>query len=86
MQQPLPMNTPRIRCNSCKVELDSIEQVDATGLRGIELGFKANCAACDQETWAVRGEAPSVRAFYEALEKAAGHKVQLGSTSNGSKS
>jgi len=71
---------PRMQCNSCQAELESIEQADTAGLRGIELAFKAHCAACDQETWAVRGEPASVRAFYDALEKAAGHKVRLGHT------
>lgn len=71
---------PRIRCNTCSAELLPVEQVDVTGLRGIELAFKAHCAPCDQETWAVRGASASVRAFYEALEKAAGQKVQLGHT------
>ena len=71
---------PQIACNACQAALEAVEQIDASGLRGIELAFRAHCAACDQDTWAVRGEPASVRAFYEALEKAAGQKVQLGTT------
>jgi hypothetical protein len=79
MKRALPAGAPRIRCSRCTLDLQEVQQVDATGLRGIELAFKAHCPKCDQETWAVRGESASVRAFYGALEKAAGQKVQLGS-------
>ena len=32
----------------------------------------------DLDTWAVRGDPAAVRAFYAALEKAAGQAVQMG--------
>lgn len=70
---------PAIACNACKALLPQAEQFDTQGLKGIELAFKSHCAACDQDTWAVRGEAAAVRAFYAALEKSAGGPVQLGS-------
>jgi hypothetical protein len=70
---------PSITCNGCKAVLPDAERLDTQGLRGIELAFKSHCSACDQDTWAVRGEAPAVKAFYAALEKTLGGKVQLGS-------
>ena len=70
---------PAIACNLCHATLPAPERVDTSELRGIELAFKSHCAACDQDTWAVRGEAPAVRAFYAALEKSVGSAVQLGS-------
>jgi len=79
-QRSAAVAAPRIVCNGCQAELQDIHQVDVGQLRGIDLAFKAHCAACDQETWAVRGETASVRAFYEALEKAAGQKVRLGTS------
>ena len=65
-------------CNVCKDVLPQAERIDTQGLTGIELAFKSHCSACDQDTWAVRGEAPAVRAFYAALEKSVGGAVQLG--------
>lgn len=73
------MRPPVVSCNSCKAVLPALEQLDTSGLKGIELAFKAHCAACDQDTWAVRGEPAAVRAFYAALEKSVGQTVQLGS-------
>jgi hypothetical protein len=70
---------PTIACNVCQVVLAQAEQLDTRGLKGIELAFKSHCTACDQDTWAVRGEASAVRAFYAALEKSVGGPVQLGS-------
>lgn len=70
---------PTIACNVCNATLPPAERVDTRGLKGIELAFKSHCAACDQDTWAVRGDAPAVRAFYAALEKSGGGTVQLGS-------
>ncbi|MDO9316246.1 MAG: hypothetical protein Q7T97_17055 [Burkholderiaceae bacterium] len=72
------LKPPVIACNSCKIELTEIASLDASGLKGIEAAFGAHCVACDQDTWAVRGEIAAVQAFYVALEKAAGAKVQLG--------
>lgn len=72
-QQP-----PAMACNACGQALADITPVDTTALRGIAQAFQAHCAACDQDTWAVRGEPAAVRAFYDALEKAAGQQVQLG--------
>lgn len=71
---------PRITCNSCGVALPEAEALDASALTGIGAAYRAHCDACDQDTWAVRGEPKAVRAFYEALEKVAGAKVQLGAT------
>lgn len=71
---------PVIRCNACSAELHAVEPMDTTGLKGIELAFRAHCEPCDQDTWAVRGDAAAVRAFYEALEKSVGQKVRLGTT------
>jgi hypothetical protein len=70
---------PTITCNVCNAVLPQAEQLDTQGLTGIEVAFRSHCAACDQDTWAVRGEAPAVRAFYAALEKSVGGTVQLGS-------
>lgn len=70
---------PTIACNVCKAVLPQAERLDTQGLKGIELAFKSHCTACDQDTWAVRGEAAAVRAFYAALEKSVGGPVQLGS-------
>ncbi len=71
---------PVIRCNACRAELPDVEAIDTRGLKGIELAFRAHCAPCDQDTWAVRGEAAAVRAFYDALEKSVGQKVRMGTT------
>ena len=73
-----PLKPPVIACNTCKTELTEIATLDASGLKGIQAAFGAHCVACDQDTWAVRGEIAAVQAFYAALEKAAGGKVQLG--------
>ena len=73
------MRPPAISCNVCKAVLPKVEQLDASSLNGIELAFKGHCSACDQDTWAIRGEAAAVRAFYDALEKSVGQQVQLGS-------
>ncbi|MDP2006085.1 MAG: hypothetical protein Q8K45_10455 [Rubrivivax sp.] len=69
---------PAIACNVCQAALTEVSAVDTQRLRGIELAFQAHCPACDQDTWAVRGEPAAVRAFYAALEKAAGQPVQMG--------
>ncbi len=69
---------PVIHCNCCKAELSNIGAADTSRLKGIEIAFSAHCAACDQDTWAVRGDIAAVKAFYAALEKAAGQAVQLG--------
>jgi hypothetical protein len=70
---------PAMSCNGCKAALPAAQRIDTRALPGIELAFKAHCAACDQDTWAVRGTAPAVRAFYAALEKSVGHAAQMGS-------
>ena len=74
---------PAMACNQCGQALADITPVDTSGLRGIERAFQAHCAACDQDTWAVRGDSDAVRAFYAALEKAAGQQVQLGKAAPG---
>ena len=75
-----PVAPPVIRCNLCQAVLPDVVQLDAQPLKGIQLAYKAHCAACSQDTWAVKGEPAAVRAFYDALEKAAGQRVQLGTT------
>lgn len=69
---------PVMHCNACQAALPDVSQLDTGALQGIELAFKAHCQACDQDTWAVRGESAAVRAFYAALEKSVGQKVLLG--------
>lgn len=69
---------PELRCNVCQAVLSDVAALETRRLKGIEQAFGAHCAACDQDTWAVRGEPAAVRAFYAALEQAAGQKVQLG--------
>eukprot|EP01032_Pedospumella_encystans_P003673 gene3673-4348_t len=66
-----PVAPPVIRCNLCQAVLPDVVQLDAQPLKGIQLAYKAHCAACSQDTWAVKGEPAAVRAFYDALEKAA---------------
>ena len=75
-----------MRCNACGQRLTDPRPVDTRALRGIECAFQADCATCatcDQDTWAVRGDKAAVRAFYGALEKAMGQKVQLGTAKPG---
>lgn len=69
---------PQLRCNACQAELTDVTALQTGQLKGITQAFGAHCAVCDQDTWAVRGEPAAVRAFYAALEQAAGQKVQLG--------
>lgn len=69
---------PALSCNACQAGLSDVAALDIRHLPGIVQAFGAHCAACDQDTWAVRGEPTAVRAFYAALEKSAGQKVQLG--------
>lgn len=69
---------PALSCNVCQAGLSDVAALDTRQLPGITQAFSAHCAACEQDTWAVRGEPAAVRAFYAALEKAAGQKVQLG--------
>lgn len=71
---------PKLSCNHCQAALPEATPMDVSSLKGIEAAFTAHCTACDQDTWAVRGESAAVRAFYAALEKAAGQRVQLGTT------
>jgi hypothetical protein len=80
LAQPAP---PAIRCSSCQAEVGSVDQMDVGALRGVELAYRGHCTPCDLDTWAVRGEAAAVRAFYAALEKAAGTPVQLGTVKAG---
>lgn len=69
---------PKLHCNACQAELTEVAALETKQLKGITQAYGAHCAACDQDTWAVRGEPAAVRAFYAALEQAAGQKVQLG--------
>lgn len=72
------VRAPAMSCNACQAALPAPERVDTSALQGIEVAFKAHCAACDQDTWAVRGAAPSVRAFYAALEQSVGQTARMG--------
>lgn len=74
---------PALSCNVCQAALPDVVSLDTQPLPGIELAFQAHCAACDQDTWAVRGTPAAVRAFYDALEKSVGQKVRLGSAKPG---
>jgi hypothetical protein len=69
---------PALTCSGCQAALTEVSALDTSSLRGIEVAYQSHCATCDQVTWAVRGENLAVRAFYSALEKAAGGPVQLG--------
>lgn len=69
---------PALACNACGRALGEVHAVDTQALRGIDCAFQAHCAACDQDTWAVRGQPAAVRAFYAALEAKAGHKPLMG--------
>ena len=82
MQRAPDNPPPRLVCNSCQQLLDRVEPIDVTGLTGIQQAFCGHCEPCDRDTWAVRGEAASVKAFYATLEKASGQAVQLGATSS----
>lgn len=73
-----PTAPPQLRCNACQAELTDAAALDTSRLEGITQAFGAHCTSCDQDTWAVRGEPAAVRAFYAALEQAAGQRVQLG--------
>ena len=74
---------PAMTCNVCQAGLPDVVPLDTKPLPGIEQAFRAHCADCDQDTWAVRGTSAAVRAFYDALEKSVGHKVRLGSAKPG---
>jgi len=74
----LKARPPALTCSGCQSALTEVSTLDTSALQGIEVAYQAHCAACDQDTWAVRGETVAVRAFYSALEKAAGQPVQLG--------
>ena len=72
------LRPPEMRCNVCHALLNDVSALDIRTLTGIHAGYGAHCSACDQDTWAVRGEPAAVRAFYTALEKSAGMSVHLG--------
>ncbi len=72
------LRPPALACNGCQAALTDISTVDTRSLRGIDVAFTAHCAACEQDTWAVRGEIAAVKAFYAALEKTAGEPVLMG--------
>jgi hypothetical protein len=52
--------------------------MDTHALPGISVAFSAHCVACQQDTWAVRGETAAVKAFYATLEKLSGQRITLG--------
>lgn len=66
-------------CNNCKTEITDVQRLDTKGLRGIDAAFAGQCPACDQSTYAVKGEPNSVAAFMEAMQKATGSEAIIGS-------
>jgi hypothetical protein len=68
-----------IICNNCKTEITDVHLLDTKGMRGIDAAFAGHCPACDQSTYAVRGEPNSIAAFMEAMQKATGSEPILGS-------
>jgi hypothetical protein len=68
-----------IICNNCGAEIMEVQQLDTKGLRGIEAAFAGQCPACEQTTYAVKGEPNSVAAFMEAMQKATGSEPIIGS-------
>lgn len=78
-RQQLPSPPPpRLVCNHCQATLSNVTAVDTKALAGITAAFSASCSACQEDTWAVRGEPAAVRAFYETLEKVSGQRITLG--------
>lgn len=71
---------PKVFCNNCQQPVAQVEPIDVTHLKGIQQAFCGRCVGCETDTWAVRGETASVKAFYETLEKASGQPVRLGKT------
>lgn len=69
----------RIICNNCKAEISQVQQLDTKGLRGIDAAFAGQCPACEQTTYAVKGQPNSVAAFMEAMQKATGSEPIIGS-------
>lgn len=65
-------------CKQCQAALTDVAAVDTRGLAGISVAFSAHCVACQQDTWAVRGEPAAVKAFYDTLEKMSGQRITLG--------
>ena len=82
-QQARASAPPEITCNACGAQLPEVSELDASSLPGIDAAFVAHCTPCDQDTWAVRGDVPAVKAFYAALEKASGTPVQMGTSKPG---
>jgi RNase P subunit RPR2 len=78
MNSQLAQQAPRLVCNRCQAALADVTAQDVAHLQGIQLAFSAHCATCAQDTWAVRGEAAAVKAFYDALEKLSGERVVMG--------
>lgn len=83
LQQQHTQAPPRLNCNQCQAELTNVAAVDARALQGIEAAFSAHCLACGHDTWAVRGQAAAVKAFYDALEKLSGQRIALGTAPSG---
>ncbi len=81
LQRQHPQTAPRLVCKQCEVALTDVAAMDTQALPGISVAFSAHCGACQQDTWAVRGEPDAVRAFYETLEKLTGQRITLGTAS-----
>jgi len=67
-----------ITCNDCKGEITEIQEMDTTGMAGIDAAFAGICPACKCSTYAVRGKRKSVEAFMLAMAKASGEVPLLG--------
>jgi hypothetical protein len=81
-RQKINASTPdHIICNHCRTEIKEVHLLDTKGMRGIDAAFVGQCPACDQSTYAVKGEPKSVAAFMEAMQKATGSEPIIGSQS-----
>lgn len=47
-------------------------------MKGIEAAFAAHCSACDQDTWAIRGDPDAVADTFMAIESETGHEGKMG--------
>jgi hypothetical protein len=78
-KQKMDGSTPdHIICNNCKAEITEVHCLDTKGMRGIDAAFAGQCPACDQSTYAVKGEPKSIAAFMEAVQAATGSEPIIG--------
>ena len=72
-----------IVCNNCQAVLTTLTTVDTKSLKGIDAAFSAHCAACNQDTFAVRGQREAVADFFLEMENKAGFEVNIGTAKSG---